>query len=456
MATNLVGQNWYEQIEYQNKLIKEITDGEKWEDILEYGLSEIKLPESYLSDISQSIKFSNDQRNKSTIDNFFHNLCDSIYTEFPYRKSGHLTKNLYIVPKKDTSHVSQILAKSFGKSLYSEFAQIVNIPEEELIPKLLYYLNNDSATRLCIRPIDWDESPFYLSISDVAMELIEVKTYCDFFDNASHSQMLFSNLSDKEKDEIITGIEKWMRFSNGESQIRGIEYFLDSICDLGNSYVYTCNNLLYFGDTLVAKTKYRHYYEENKLPCRKSHNVGKKLSLLGDNILMEDCLHDIYDYRCMADNGMKCVPFIFKNAKSHIPFDVLADIVSTERFSRYKRTRSKFIWHAIFNEIATTENPWTKSIIVELLSIDDELKASKINARNWERLYKEQFEEGYRVCDFALVKYFETIKKEVKLTYGNLDEKKLMNQILDEIDSLDIDRVEDRNKMIEIIKKYED
>lgn len=184
--------------------------------------------------------------------------------------------------------------------------------------------------------------------------------------------------------------------------------------------------------------------------------LEKKLSLLGDDILLEDCLQDIYDYRCMADNGIKCVPYIFENAKSHIPFDVLADIVSTERFSRYKRTRSKFIWHAIFNEIATTENPWTKSILIELLSIDDELKASKINARNWERIYKEQYEASYRVCDFALVKYFEIINKEVKLTYGNIDEKELMNQILDEIDSLNIDNVEDRNKMIEIIKKYED
>jgi hypothetical protein len=106
--------------------------------------------------------------------------------------------------------------------------------------------------------------------------------------------------------------------------------------------------------------------------------------------------------------------------------------------------------------IPNTDRKLLKTL-VELMSIQDTL--SSLNNRfteGWKSNYPNEFESSYRVCDFALVKYFETIKKEVKLTYGSLDQKKLMNQILDETDSLNIDRVEDRNKMIEIIKKYED
>lgn len=110
----MVGQNWYDQIKDQHKLINKISDGEEWEEILEYGLIELKVSESSISDIYQSIKFSAVRKNKTSIDKFFQNLCDSTYTEFPYRRSGHLTNDLYIVPEKDTSYFARILAKSFG------------------------------------------------------------------------------------------------------------------------------------------------------------------------------------------------------------------------------------------------------------------------------------------------------------------------------------------------------
>ena len=212
-------------------------------------------------------------------------------------------------------------------------------------------------------------------------------------------------MPEHQKNEKIAQIEKWWNKTKTYEKSEAAIFFLDSISNYDyGSYIYTCHNLLSFGDTLTVKLKYRFYYENKRLPCRKNHIVGKILADLGDDILLQDCLHDIYDYRCMADNGNKCVSHIFKNAKSHIPFDVLADIVSTERFSRYKRKRSKFIWHNIFNHIATSENLWTKSILVELLKIENELKGSKIRAYYWETNYKEQFEAKFRVCDFSLYK----------------------------------------------------
>ena len=461
MATNLVGQDWYVQIGHQSSLINKITANEDWSSILDYAKNELELPSESLYDLTKTIEFQRSRNESNLINQFFFEICDSTYSKFPYRRSGHLTADLYKTPNIDTSEIGQIILKMTGRSLYAKFAALINIDESELIPQLLRSLKNDAATRLCIRPIEWDESPFYLSISDVAMELLEVKTYCDFFDNASHSQKLFSNLSNIEKDEIIKKVEKWVKFKSGKTQFQKIEYFLDSLSDIGHSYRYTCHNLLFIGDTIGAKKMFTKFYKLTEMPCRQDFEIGEILLELGDRRVLNDCSDKIYNYKCTPDGweglGKNCVEIFFNSDEAWFRDDIFAEIIATEPHSNYRKdTRKAFIWHYIFGMIPNTERKLLKTL-VELMSIQDTL--SSLNSRftdGWKSNYPTEFESSYRVCDFALVKYFETIKKEVKLTYGSLDEKKLMNQILDEIDSLNIDRIEDRNKMIEIIKKYED
>jgi hypothetical protein len=340
LTSNLVAQEWYDQIKDQHKLIQKITEGENWEDILEYGLTEIKSPKSSTNDISETIQFSKSSIKGSIIDEFFHNICDSTYSEFPYRRSGHLTKDLYITPKKDTSRFALILSNSFGKSLYPEFAQIINIDENELIPKLIEYLKNDAATRLCIKSVDWDELPFYLSISDVAMELLEVKTYCDFFDNASHSSKLFSNLSEIEKEKVINDVEKLVKFKRGKTQFQKIEYFLDSISAIGHSYRFTCHNLLFSGDTIAAKKMYIKFYEQTEMPCSQDFKVGEILLELGDRRMLYDCSDKIYNYKCTIDGweglGRNCIEMFFNSDKAWFRDDVFAEIIATEPHSNYR------------------------------------------------------------------------------------------------------------------------
>jgi hypothetical protein len=95
--------------------------------------------------------------------------------------------------------------------------------------------------------------------------------------------------------------------------------------------------------------------------------------------------------------------------------------------------------------------------LVKLMSLQDNTNSLNNQfTEGWKNNYPDEFESSYRVCDFALVKYIESIKKETKLNYGSIDEKKKLNQILDEIDPLNIDIVDDRDKMIEIIKRSED
>ena len=435
----MVAQDWSVQIANQSKLIGKIIQNEDWNSILNYAKKELKLPSESLSDISKTIEFQTSHKDSNLIDYFFQLICDSTYSEFPYRKSGHLTDDLYIKPTIDTSEFWQVLNKINGLNLYSKFAEIINIKEDTLIPQLIDYLQNDAATRLCIIPTDWDEAPFYLSISDVAMELLEVKTYCDFFDNASYSQKLFSNTSKSEKDKLLTEIDHWYKNTKSLSKSEKVVYFLDSICPIGNSYTFTCHNLLFAGDTMLAKIMYNKYYNHLSMPCRKEWEVGEILLSLGDRKVIEDCMNTAINYRCMDESGKKCVEILLNSEYAYYRDELLSEIISTEPYSQFRKsgTGPGYIWHNIFGELSEYNKYKLPKTLIALLKIKDEFNSiSEYYTYKWNAKYSKEILNKFRICDFALLKYDETIEK---------------------IGIINWKDIEQRNKMIDlIIKKYED
>lgn len=439
LATNLVAQDWSVQIANQSKLIVKITQNEDWNSILNYAKKELKLPSDLLTDISQTIEFQTNDKDSNLIDQFFHIMCDSTYTEFPYRRSGHLTDDLYTKPTIDTSEIWKIFNKINGLNLYPKFAEIINIKEETLLPKLIEYLKIDAATRLCVKPIDWGEAPFYLSISDVAMELLEVKTYCDFFDNASHSQKLFSNTNKNEKDKLLSEIDHWYERTKSLSKSEKVEYFLDSICPIGHSYTFTCHNLLFAEDTMLAKKMYNKYYNQLSMPCRKEWEVGEILLSLGDRKVIEDCMNTAINYRCMDEGGKKCVEILLNSEYAYYRDNLLSEIISTEPHSQFRKsgTGPGYIWHKIFGELADYNKYKLPKTIVELMKIKDEFDSlSEYYTHKWNANYSKEILNKFRICDFALLKYDETIEK---------------------IGVINWEDIEQRNKMIDlIIKKYKD
>lgn len=144
LATNMIAQDRSIQIANQSKLIDKITQNEDWNIILNYAKKELKLPSDLLSDFSKTIEFQTSHNDTNLIDQFFHTICDSTYTEFPFGKSGHLTVDLYTKPTIDTTEIWQFFSKIYGLNLYPKFAEIINIKEETLLPKLLEYLKNDA------------------------------------------------------------------------------------------------------------------------------------------------------------------------------------------------------------------------------------------------------------------------------------------------------------------------
>lgn len=434
VATNMVAQDWSVQIANQSKLIGKIIQNEDWNSILNYAKKELKLPSELLYDISKTIEFQTSHKDSNLIDQFFHIICDSTYTEFPYRKSGHLTDDLYTKPTINTSEIYQFLNNINGLNLYPKFAEIINIKEETLIPKLIEYLKIDAATRLCVKPMNWNEAPFYLSISDVALELLEVKTYCDFFDNASHSQKLFSNTNKNEKDKLLSEIDQWYKQTKSLSKSEKVEYFLDSICPMEYKYKFTCHNLLYIGDTMLAKKMYNKFYNQMSMPCIKDWEVGEILLSIGDSKVIEDCMNTAMNYRCMDESGKKCVEILLNSEFAYYRDNFLAEIISTEPHSQYRKSGSGpgYIWHKIFGDLADFKKYKLPKTLIELLKIKDEFNSiSEYYTYKWNANYSKEIQNKFRICDFALLKYDETIEKIGALNWEDIEERnKMINLII--------------------------
>lgn len=150
------------------------------------------------------------------------------------------------------------------------------------------------------------------------------------------------------------------------------------------------------------------------MPCRVPVMVAQKLNDLGLDVASEDCMNMILNYRCMTDSGHDCTRYLIKQARSHIPFEVLAEVVATERFSGFRTQNppQTMIWETIFDEMATTKNIWAEPVLVELMKIKTPVKEGRIYGYNWRGLYPQQYAENYRVCDFALLKLSELKKVE--------------------------------------------
>lgn len=448
----------------ETKIADKIKNNELWENIYKYGLKNLKVSKESLRDISQTLNLEELNRNSTIVDTFFHLIIDSSYSNFPYRVSGKLSTSYYETPKSNPSKsIIKLKDSRLRKNLIPKIAELIELDEKILLPQLIKYLENDAATRLCIETTpmrSWERRESrYLSISDVALELIQIKTYCEFYSQYHYGIFnLFSNQEEKEKKQIIDNIKTLCNNTIGFNSSERILYYLKSKTLNEISFKLTSDNLLFAGDTINARNKYIELYEESKGPCGQDFKIGEVLLDLGDRRMLTDCDNKIFNYKCtVVGLGVNCIESYFSSDKVNLYDDVFAEIIATEPHSIYRKGNSeKFIWHYIFKRIPNSEIKLLKTL-VELMNIQDYAKSLKNQITiHWKYLYPIQFESNYRVCDFALLKYIETINNEVKILYGSLDEKEKMKKILDEIETCNIDRIVDRNQMIEIIKKYED
>lgn len=333
-------------------------------------------------------------------------IADSIRLNYPQKEREYrdVMNTVEYLKTDRTDSISMLMNKFFQVDFNQE--QLINqflLIGRRAIPSLIQYLEKDYATRWFYNSFQWDDPLEYFCLSDVALKLIEKISGIHFYTDSSTCR--FSDRPIEERKIITDAVQEWFKETDTQSKPQAINYFLNHFTDynFGNT-IETAHNLAVYGDTANAIIHLEKMYNDSKLPCHSNMYIANMVNDLGKDIALENCLHDIYDYRCMSGNGIACVSYIFENAKSFIPFDVLADVVSTERFSRYKGISQGYIWHSIFDYVAITKNQWTKSILMELLRIEEVVKGSPIYSYHWERNYKEQYDANFRVCDFSLLK----------------------------------------------------
>lgn len=396
-------------------------------------------------DIESTLRFIDSIFTQATIiDSLFIKVCHESYDEFPYRQSGYMDRLVAMQKRRNAKKVKIPAGIPVPpplpfprKSLYPLILPILDLPKQQSIPILIRYLSNHSATRCVVKPSDWDEASYYLSVSDIAMELIELITLCDFYDNAAFSSYLFSNLPQNEIEKKITKIKKWWAITQNLEMTEAVTFFLDSIASYGHSYVYTCNNLLSYGDTSTVKPIYRSYYEAGRLFCRKENRVGNILFELGDDVLLKDCLEDIYKYQCVLHHRSSCISYITTHAASDSTFNALADFISVDIANAKSNSAHEELWDIIFNQMANTDNPQTKPILLQLLKIKRIVKGSDFVSHYWQNQYGEQFKDGFRVCDFSLLKLKEIFPRiRISPDWNNLNSlNEEINRII-ELESL--------------------
>ncbi len=194
------------------------------------------------NDILQTIQFINQNDHSNPIDSFFLKLCQNSYSTTHFEISGKIkpiqlfeksVNKAYLDSLENGLIVKAEPIYKWNKDPSSLFRKIINLDSEYSLEKLVDYLDNDSATRLVIRTgVDVCDPKFYLSISDIALNLIEIITRCNFFDRSSNNfesftdgnnhNRLFSDLYENEKKIITDKIINWQAKNKSDLTTKSI------------------------------------------------------------------------------------------------------------------------------------------------------------------------------------------------------------------------------------------
>ncbi len=346
-------------------------------------------------------------------------ILDSVQSNFPRNKQWitHLEQSVIFLNSPiglnpvDTL-MKQLLTLSNRKDYEALKAKIEGL-ELQGIGQLIQYLNNHSATRIVHTNLgDLYDRKTYLCVSDFAIHSIEKISGIYFFKDFVHSERLFSRDLEPQQTNILQKIIDWYDVAKNLNKAEGISLYLEEFAfgSAGNK-MYTARNLAEAGDTSNAIRYLTNLYTESKRYGILNMNIANLVKKLGGEIAMEDCLNRVYNFRSIPNP--EYVWYIIKYAGSHITFKVLADVVKLERFSLYKKGNEKFNWHYIFAEMADINNPDASIILLEFLKISDVVNGSNLVSYTWEKVYPQQYNNHFRVCDFALLKLFE-LRPELK------------------------------------------
>ncbi len=224
-------------------------------------------------DVKETIRYLKKTVPINAVDSFFIKICNRVQNRFPYETAGTLKKEYYQPTTNflsdEKNNISPPSTFDFGEEGINTYHKILQLDPYQSISLLIPYLDNNAATRCVYRAgVDICDPVYYLSISDVAMELIEMLSYCDFFDKENpifnsfyeytNPHRLYSDMSKEAKEAIKNRIINVYLNNKAEDDVYRISQFLENTT--GPSFLNTCKNLKFLGHPDLAEKKLLTYY----------------------------------------------------------------------------------------------------------------------------------------------------------------------------------------------------
>lgn len=249
---------------------------EKWYEISKRSKSKRGInrwKKQHKNSVRLTIDFLERNEPKNVVDSFFLKICNIPFSSFPYESSGRLDEKYYQKPNKNKLESDSVLITMRGMIMSDMtvdklYASVITSDFNSTIEQLIPYLDNYAATRLVVGGSDPCEPHYYFSIADVAMELIEMISYCDFYDKPcygckkpnkpynAYGKIYFSKL--EERKDWKNNLSRWHSLNQDKSKVDRITSFLNSAT--GTSYIKTCKNLKFLGYAELAHVKLEEYY----------------------------------------------------------------------------------------------------------------------------------------------------------------------------------------------------
>lgn len=390
----------YVEFNFVPNLIKE---NHSWGYILDTLIKKYPDKDNDIARVRESIEILSSPADRDSIENLFLKILE------PY-----IDWHLYIEDRKRFM--------SYGRSA---------------IPVLIKYINSNAATRLL--GTDENDISYYYCLCDIAVKRIEEITDIDFF--RYKSLVPYQCSRDHGNDaRYKKTLSEWYNRTEGLDKAKAIkgylEYCLNENCQ-GDIYR-TARNLALAGDTVSSIKYLTHYYETTGPLFSPNLIVARIVSELGGGeIAKEDCLAYLRSHKGGGRLLRGCIGYLSHRVPiSSEICSAFADVLHAHKQSFIDEDGKEFIWYDIYSYANHVNSQLIKPILIRMLELKVVAKDQNSPVRMLSRKYPQAYEEGYRICDLALLRLTDLFPNEISVKdWSDINERdQVISNLLEQYD----------------------
>jgi hypothetical protein len=257
------------------------------------------------------------------------------------------------------------------------------------------------------------------------MEMIEIISKCDFYDNDGYRDKWYSGDSSHIQKSLKLKIKNWMVNTSGLPETKKVTYFLDSLKYMYRPYFNTSKNLLFLKDSSSAKSYILKYYQRTK-----GLEAGKLLLSVGENCVVVDCLELIKSATEITDDRftrsvVECINIVMEEGRANeIDFHFSHTIAQgLDPSVNHAVENSQKFWQSLVYYIPSFIKP-LPGTLKQLLKIETKVAELPESLNSFlNRNFGNDINIDFRVCDFALLMYSRRVQQLELNNWDSTDER---------------------------------